>query len=84
MVDELIDRGLWDCPKFRAIARNNARARPIESGYATIATPITIPTGKSRSSLSADDDESFPLPLPPPPPRGPPPYHHPDQMDVQI
>ena len=66
MVDELLDKGLWDYPKFRAIVRHNARARPIESGYATIATPITIPTGKSRSSLAADDDESFP---PPPPPR---------------
>ena len=52
MVDELIDDELWDYKKFRAIVRNNARAREVNSGLATIATPINIPSGNPGSFLS--------------------------------
>ncbi len=52
MVDELLDQELWDYPKFRAIVRNNARAREVNPGLATIATPFNIPSGRQGSFLS--------------------------------
>ena len=52
MVDELLDQELWDYPKFRAIVRNNARAREVNPGLATIATPIKIPSGRQGSYMS--------------------------------
>ncbi len=59
IIDNLLEKGLWDLSKFRAIVKNNPRVRSVDPGFATVATPINIPSGNPGSSLAAFDTEGL-------------------------
>ena len=56
MVDELDSKDIYDAPRFRSLLR----IPDIEASVAPIMPVVPTPTGKSKSSLTADDDESPP------------------------
>ena len=43
MADQIMTKGLWNYPKFRAILKHNPRTRDLNFGAAAVATPIPNP-----------------------------------------
>jgi hypothetical protein len=71
MVKKLIDRGLWDVPKFKGILRQNPQVTQINPGLAQVATPINDPifdlpaVPLTRAKPSTISDPIFDLPAVP-------------------
>jgi hypothetical protein len=53
MTDQIVEKGLWNYPKFRAIVKhkNIPEAREFDSGVAAVATPIPNPLQSSNKGV---------------------------------
>ena len=53
MADQIVEKGLWNYPKFRAIVKhkNIPEAREFDSGAAAVATPIPNPLQSSNKGV---------------------------------
>ena len=51
MADQIMTKGLWNYPKFRAILKHNPRTRDLNFGAAAVATPIPNPVQSSNKGV---------------------------------